>query len=202
MDENMQKGLTSQEAARRQQEGRNVLTQGKKQSLLGVIVSQFKSPLILLLIVAAAISFATGEVVDAVIITIVVIANCVIGTVQEVSAEKSVEALKSLSVATAVVIRDGVQQEISSEELVPGDYVILEAGRIVPADLKLTQTSSLKINESALTGESVAVEKDAQEKSDENTPLADRKDRAYMSSLVEYGRSSVQAASCRLLRLQ
>ena len=119
MDENMQKGLTSQEAARRQQEGRNVLTQGKKQSLLGVIVSQFKSPLILLLIVAAAISFATGEVVDAVIITIVVIANCVIGTVQEVSAEKSVEALKSLSVATAVVIRDGVQQEISSEELVP-----------------------------------------------------------------------------------
>ena len=183
-----QKGLTSQQVAALQKEGKNVLTQGKKQSLLAVIASQFKSPLILLLIVAAAISFATGEVVDAVIIAIVVIANCVIGTVQEVSAEKSVEALKSLSVATAVVIRDGVQQEISSEELVPGDYVILEAGRIVPADLKLTQTSSLKINESALTGESVAVEKDAQEKSNESTPLADRKDRAYMSSLVEYGR--------------
>ena len=175
-----QKGLTSQQVAALQKEGKNVLTQGKKQSLLAVIASQFKSPLILLLIVAAAISFATGEVIDAVIIAIVVIANCVIGTVQEVSAEKSVEALKSLSVATAVVIRDGVQQEISSEELVPGDYVILEAGRIVPADLKLTQTSSLKINESALTGESVAVEKDAQEKSNESTPLADRKDRAPM----------------------
>ncbi len=182
------KGLTSEEVSRRQQEGKNILTQGKKQSLGAVIASQFASPLIILLIVASVISFVTGEVVDGVIIAIVVIANCVIGTVQEVSAEKSVEALKHLSISTAVVIRDGVQQEIPSEELVPGDYVILEAGRVVPADIRLMETSSLKINESALTGESVAVEKDAKEKSDEKTPLADRKDRAFMSSLVEYGR--------------
>ena len=188
MEERVQKGLTGEEVLRRQKEGRNVLTQGKKQSLAAVIASQFASPLIILLIVASVISFATGEVVDAVIIAIVVIANCVIGTVQEVSAEKSVEALKHLSVSMAVVIRDGAEQEISSEELVPGDYVILEAGRVVPADILLTSTSSLKINESALTGESVAVEKDAAEKSDEKTPLADRRDRAFMSSLVEYGR--------------
>lgn len=188
MDGTIKKGLTSQEAALRQKEGKNVLTQGKKQSMASVVLSQFASPLIILLIVAAVISFVTGEVVDALIIAVVVIANCVIGTVQEVSAEKSVEALKHLSVSTAVVIRDGSETEISSEELVPGDYVILEAGRVVPADILLTQTSSLKINESALTGESVAVEKDASEKSDEKTPLADRKDRAFMSSLIEYGR--------------
>ena len=188
MDNTNRKGLTSEEAKRRQQEGRNVLTQGKKQSLAAVIASQFASPLILLLIVASVISFVTGEFIDGVIIAVVVLANCIIGTVQEVSAEKSVEALKSLSVSTAVVIRDGTEQEISSEDLVPGDYVILEAGRVVPADILLTETSSLKINESALTGESVAVDKDASEKSDEKTPLADRKDRAFMSSLVEYGR--------------
>ncbi|MBP3900812.1 MAG: cation-translocating P-type ATPase [Blautia sp.] len=188
MEDKSRKGLTSAEVAARQKEGRNVLTQGDKQSLLKVIASQFASPLIILLIVAAIISFATGEVIDAVIIAIVVIANCAIGTVQEVSAEKSVEALKHLSVSTAVVIRDGAEQEISSEELVPGDYVILEAGRVVPADIHLMATSSLKINESALTGESVAVEKDANEASTDKTPLADRKDKAYMSSLVEYGR--------------
>ena len=188
MENPNRKGLTSQEVAQKQKEGRNVLSQGKKQSLAAVIASQFASPLIILLIIAAGISFATGEIVDAVIIAIVVIANCIIGTVQEVSAEKSVEALKHLSISTAVVIRDGAEQEISSEELVPGDYVILEAGRVVPADILLTATSSLKINESALTGESVAVEKDAAAKSDEKTPLADRKDHAFMSSLVEYGR--------------
>ena len=188
MDMMKQKGLTTEEVLRRQAEGRNVLTQGKKQSLAAVIAGQFASPLIILLIVASVISFATGEVIDAVIIAVVVAANCIIGTVQEVSAEKSVEALKHLSVSTAVVIRDGTEQEISSEELVPGDYVILEAGRVVPADIMLTLTSSLKINESALTGESIAVEKDATEKSDEKTPLADRKDKAFMSSLVEYGR--------------
>ena len=158
MDNTNRKGLTSEEAKRRQQEGRNVLTQGKKQSLAAVIASQFASPLILLLIVASVISFVTGEFIDGVIIAVVVLANCIIGTVQEVSAEKSVEALKSLSVSTAVVIRDGTEQEISSEDLVPGDYVLLEAGRVVPADILLTETSSLKIN------------------------------KAFMSSLVEYGR--------------
>ncbi len=188
MDKMQQKGLTSEQAAIKQKEGKNVLSQGDRQSLLAVIASQFASPLIILLIAASVISFMTGELADGIIIIIVVIANCVIGTVQEVSAEKSVEALKHLTVSTAVVIRDGVEQEISSQDLVPGDYVILEAGRVVPADILLTSTSSLKINESALTGESVAVEKDANEKSDENTPLADRRDRAFMSSLVEYGR--------------
>ena len=188
MEDLQKKGLTSEEVTARQKEGRNVLSQGKKNSVAAVILSQFASPLILLLIAAAVISFVTGELADAIIIAVVVIANCIIGTVQEISAQKSVDALKNLTVSTAVVIRDGTEQEISSEELVPGDYVILEAGRVVPADLKLVGTSSLKVNESALTGESVAVEKDASQESDESTPLAERKDRAFMSTLVEYGR--------------
>ncbi|HAP33498.1 MAG TPA: ATPase, partial [Lachnospiraceae bacterium] len=168
--------------------GKNVLTQGKKKSVFKIIFEQIASPLIILLIVASVISFMTGEIVDGIIIIVVVLANCIIGTVQEVSAEKSVEALKKINASTAVVIRDGKQVEIPSSELVVGDYVILEAGRVVPADLTLVETSSLKINESALTGESIAVEKDSNEKSNEKTALGDRKDKAFMSTLIEYGR--------------
>ena len=175
-------GLTTEEVLERAKDGKNILTQGKKKSLFSIILGQFASPLLLLLIAAAVISIATGELVDGIIIIVVVLANVIIGTVQEVSAEKSVEALKQINASTAVVIRDGEQKEIPAADLVVGDYVILEAGRVVPADLALTATSSLKVNESALTGESVAVEKDCNEKSDEKTPLGDRKDKAFMSS--------------------
>ena len=182
------KGLTTAEALERAKNGKNVLTQGKKKSLISMILGQFASPLLLLLIAAAGISIWTGEIIDGIIIIVVVLANVIIGTVQEVSAEKSVEALKQINASTAVVVRDGAEKEIPAADLVVGDYVILEAGRVVPADLALTQTSSLKVNESALTGESVAVEKDFNEKSDEKTPLGDRKDKVFMSTLVEYGR--------------
>ncbi len=182
------KGLTTAEALERAKQGKNVLTQGKKKSLFSVIAEQFASPLLLLLVAASVISIMTGEIVDGIIIIVVVLANVIIGTVQELSAEKSVEALRRINASTAVVIRDGVETEIPASELVVGDYVILEAGRVVPADLALVQTSSLKVNESALTGESVAVEKDCSESSDEKTPLGDRKDKAFMSTLVEYGR--------------
>ncbi|MCR5837519.1 MAG: cation-translocating P-type ATPase [Lachnospiraceae bacterium] len=182
------KGLTTEEALERAKEGRNVLTQGKKKSIFSMILEQFASPLLLLLIAAAVISIANKELVDGIIIIVVVLANVIIGTVQEVSAEKSVEALKQINASTAIVIRDGKQKEIPAADLVVGDYVILEAGRVIPADLALTDTSSLKINESALTGESVAVEKDSREKSNDKTPLGDRKDKAFMSTLVEYGR--------------
>ncbi len=160
------KGLTTAEALERAKQGKNVLTQGKKKSLLSVIAEQFASPLLLLLVAASVISIMTGEIVDGIIIIVVVLANVIIGTVQELSAEKSVEALRRINASTAVVIRDGVETEIPASELVVGDYVILEAGRVVPADLALVQTSSLKVNESALTGESVAVEKDCSETSD------------------------------------
>ena len=182
------RGLTSSEVLERARNGKNVLTQGRKKTLFAMILEQFASPLLLLLIAASVISIATGELIDGIIIIVVVLANVIIGTVQEVTAEKSVEALKQINATTAVVIRDGEQQEIPAADLVVGDYVILEAGRVVPADLSLVQTSSLKLNESALTGESLAVEKDCRERRDEKTPLGDRKDKSFMSTLVEYGR--------------
>ena len=182
------KGLTTKEILERAVNGKNILTQGEKKSLFAMILEQFASPLLLLLIVAAVISIATGEFIDGIIIIVVVLANVTIGTIQEITAEKSVEALKQINATTAVVIRDDQQQEIPASDLVVGDYVILDAGRVVPADLALVQTSSLKLNESALTGESLAVEKDCNERSDEKTPLGDRKDKAFMSTLVEYGR--------------
>ena len=158
------RGLTSSEVLERARNGKNVLTQGRKKTLFAMILEQFASPLLLLLIAASVISIATGELIDGIIIIVVVLANVIIGTVQEVTAEKSVEALKQINATTAVVIRDGEQQEIPAADLVVGDYVILEAGRVVPADLSLVQTSSLKLNESALTGESLAVEKDCRER--------------------------------------
>ena len=182
------RGLTSAEVLERAKNGKNVLTQGKKKSLFSMVLGQFASPLLILLIVAAAISIATGEFIDGIIILAVVLANVVIGTIQEKTAQRSVEALKQINASTAVVIRDGEQQEIAAADLVEGDLVILEAGRVVPADLALVATSSLKLNESALTGESLAVEKDCEAKSDEKTPLGDRRDKAFMSTLVEYGR--------------
>ena len=182
------RGLTSKEAEERAKNGKNVLTQGKKKSLFSIILAQFASPLLLLLVVASVISILTGELVDGIIIIVVVLANVIIGTIQEITAEKSVDALRQINASTAVVVRDGEEKEIPAADLVVGDYVILEAGRVVPADLSLTQTSSIKVNESALTGESIAVEKDCNEKSDDKTPLADRKDKAYMSTLIEYGR--------------
>ena len=187
---NLKKGLTSAEVVEKQKLGKNEFTQKKKKSIFSIILEQFASPLILLLAVASAICFATGEPLDGGIIAFVVLLNCTIGTVQEVSAANSVEKLRQMSVATALVVRDGKEQEVPSTELVVGDYVILEAGRIVPADLRLLETSSLKINESALTGESVAAEKDHTFSSDEKTPVGDKKDYAFMSTLIEYGRGA------------
>ena len=188
--EKVNKGLTTQEVLEKQKLGKNEFTQKKKKSIFAIIAEQFASPLILLLVVASAICFLTGEPLDGGIIAFVVFINCLIGTVQEVSAANSVEKLRQMSVATALVIRDGKEQEIPSTELVVGDCVILEAGRIVPADLKLVETSSLKINESALTGESVAAEKDCNFVSDDKTPVGDKKDCAFMTTLIEYGRGA------------
>lgn len=183
-------GLTTSEVIEKQKQGKNEFSQKKKRSVFLILFEQFKSPLILLLTVAGLISFAIGENVDGGIIIFVVILNCIIGAVQEISAEKSVEKLKQLSISTAVVYRDGKRTEIPSTELVVGDYVILEAGFVVPADLRLSDCASLKINEATLTGESLAVEKDPNVNSNEKTPLGDRKDFAFMSTLVEYGRGA------------
>lgn len=158
-----------------------------------MFISQFKSFMILILIVAALISGVLGilhneGLLDTLVILGIVILNAIIGTVQEKKAQASLEALKKLSAPKCKVIRGGEVHEIPAVELVPGDLVILETGDLVPADIQLTQTFNLKIQEAALTGESVPVEKSPVPVEGENVPLGDRTDRAFSSGMVTYGR--------------
>ncbi|MHB9942921.1 ATPase [Clostridium sporogenes] len=184
------KGLSSEEVEKRKEKhGLNKLNSKKQKSLLKMFFEQLNDILIYILLAAAIISGVLGEISDALIIGIVVIINTVIGVVQESKAEKALEALKQLSTPKALVKRNGENIEIPSEDVVPGDVIVLDAGRYVPCDLRLIETANLKIEESALTGESVPVEKHAEEKlEDPKTPLGDQKNMAFMSTLATYGR--------------
>ena len=178
------------------QNGANALPQGKKKSAFSKIMAQFKDPMIIVLIAASLASFIislvehTNDYVDSIVIVGIVIFNAVIGYVQEQKAEDALENLKKLSQKTAKVVRDGKQHIIPVEEIVVGDKVIFESGDIIPADLYLIESVSLKINESSLTGESNAVEKNAGERLPEKAPLGDRTNMAYSSSVVVYGRGA------------
>ncbi|APQ99646.1 calcium-translocating P-type ATPase, PMCA-type [Clostridium botulinum] len=184
------KGLSSNEVEKRREKyGLNKLNSKKQKSLLKMFFEQLNDILIYILLAAAIISGVLGEISDALIIGIVVIINTVIGVVQESKAEKALEALKQLSTPKALVKRNGENIEIPSEDVVPGDVIVLDAGRYVPCDLRLIGSANLKIEESALTGESVPVEKHAEEKlEDPKTPLGDQKNMAFMSTLATYGR--------------
>ncbi len=183
-------GLSSREALiRKDKYGPNKLAGKKKKSVLRLLFEQINDVLIYILLAAAVISALLGEVSDAVIIVIVVILNAVIGLIQESRAERALESLKKLSFPKALVKRDGSIQEIASEEVVIGDIVILEAGKYVPCDLRLIETANLKIEESALTGESVPSEKYAENVLEgENISLGDQQNMAFMSTMVTYGR--------------
>ena len=190
-------GLTSAEAERRLgQYGKNKLEEGKKPSLLSRFLGELADPMIIILIVAAAISGVTayyqGEsFADVIIILAVVIINAVLGVVQESKAEAAIAALQEIAAATSHVLRDGKAVTLKSEELVPGDIVLLEAGDAVPADGRIIESASLKIEEAALTGESVPVNKfiDILSLGDaKDVPLGDRKNMMYMGSTVVYGR--------------
>lgn len=190
-------GLSSQEAAARLASvGPNKLDEGKKVSLLRRFLKELADPMIIILIVAAVISGITavysGEsFADVIIIMIVVLINAVLGVLQESKAEKAIAALQEIAAATSKVLRDGKLLTIRSEELVPGDVILLEAGDAVPADARIIEAASLKIEEAALTGESVPVSKlvDALMLGGEkDIPLGDRKNMVYMGSTVSYGR--------------
>ncbi len=184
-------GLSSEEAQKRLQKyGKNALAEDKKITLLQRFLEQFKDVMVIVLLVAAIISGVLGELADSLIILAIVIINAIIGVVQENKAEKALEALKSMSKPYARVYRDGEVKSIRREEIVPGDLVELEAGDYIPADIRLIQSSSLKIQESALTGESVAVEKKTDKIDDEEIPLGDRSNMAYTSGIITYGRGS------------
>ena len=182
-------GLSKTEAkSRLEKQGPNVLAQGKKKGWFLVFLGEFNDSLIYLLLGAAIISMVLGEWVDSLIILAVVFLNAIIGTVQETKAEKALEALKKLSSPTTVVRRDGELFEIKAEDLVLGDVVILEEGRVVSADLRLTQAVNLRTDESSLTGESLPIEKDATLIYTDAVGLADRKNCVFMSTPIVYGR--------------
>ncbi|MDM0714443.1 calcium-transporting P-type ATPase, PMR1-type [Clostridium perfringens] len=182
-------GLSSTEALRRLEKyGKNKLETKKKKTLFKQFLSQLKDVMIYILIIAAMISAFLGEISDALIILLVIIINAVIGVIQESKAEKALDALKELSTPKALVKRDGSLKEILSEDIVPGDIVIIDAGRYIPGDLRLIDTANLKIEESAFTGESVPSEKDASFLPDKEIPIGDQNNMAFMSTLATYGR--------------
>lgn len=191
-------GLSSSEAsARLEKNGKNKLAEGKKESLIHRFLKQLADPMIIILIVAAVISAVTAAVggdgegyADVIIIMFVVIINAVLGVYQESKAEKAIEALQEIAAATSKVIRDGKLTDIKSEDLVIGDVVVLEAGDSVPADCRIISSASMKIEEAALTGESVPVNKQVDEidpLGSDDVPLGDRKNMCYMGSNVVYG---------------
>ncbi|OFI05466.1 calcium-transporting ATPase 1 [Clostridium acetireducens DSM 10703] len=183
-------GLSDDEVEKRKKKyGLNKLASKKQKTIIQLFFEQLNDVLIYILLAAAIVSSALGEISDAVIIAFVIILNAVIGVIQESKAEKSLEALKELSTPKAVVKRNGELKEIPSEEVVPGDIIIIDAGRYIPCDLRLIETANLKIEESAFTGESVPVDKDANLILDDpKTPLGDQKNLAFMSTLATYGR--------------
>jgi Ca2+-transporting ATPase len=184
-------GLTDNEVEEiRGIKGENVLEEGKKQSIVQVFLSQFLDLLVIILIVAAIVSLFSGSAESTIVILMVLILNAILGTVQHVKAEKSLDSLKQLSSPSAKVIRNGIKREVQSRELVPGDIVLLEAGDMIVADGRIIHSYSLQVNESSLTGESTNVEKN-NDILEDDTALADRSNMVHSGSLVVYGRAMV-----------
>lgn len=188
-------GLSAEQVQERKSRyGENKLKEKKKKSLFAKFISQFKDVMILILIAAAVISFTIAcieqnprEFFEPALILLIVIVNAIIGVAQENKAEKALDALKNMSAPHARVIRNGEEKIINASEIVPGDIIVLEAGDFVPADARLIKSSSLKSEESALTGESVPSEKDATAQIKEDAPLGDRKNMVYSGCSITYG---------------
>lgn len=195
---NIKTGLTHDQVQERlEQYGENKLTEKQKETIFQKFLEQFKDVMIIILLIAAAISFFVavkeGEsqgFFEPFLILLIVVLNAVVGVIQENKAEKSLEALKNLSAPHARVLRSGVESVIDAHELVPGDIIELEAGDFIPADARLLHASSLKSEESALTGESVPAEKDADALIEENAPIGDRRNMVYSGCSIVYGQAT------------
>ncbi len=194
LNTDIDKGLNEEDVLKRKENyGLNELKAGKKKSLLQKFLEQFKDFMIIVLIISAVVSgivgISEGEgITDTIIILIVILVNAIIGVVQENKAEKSLEALQKLSSNAAKIIRNGTLQVIPSREVVPGDIIVLETGDSIPADIRLIESFNLKLQESALTGESVPVEKEIKTIDKDDIGIGDRVNMAFSSSLVTYGR--------------
>lgn len=185
-----EKGLSDKEVEKRMESfGNNALKEKKRKGILKVFFNQFKDLLVGILIVAGIISIITDNVESTLVIFVVILLNAILGTVQYFKAEQSLEALKSLTAAKCRVMRNGVKQEILSKDIVPGDILFLEAGDLIAADGRIIENHSLQVNESSLTGESLAVEKNAEVLSRDEIPLSDRKNMVFGGTLVTYGRA-------------
>ncbi len=172
------------------QVGANELQEGEKKSITGILLSQFKDIMILILLAAAIISGIIGDLTDAFVILIIVLLNAVIGFLQEYRAEKAMQALKQMAVTQTKVLRDGVINWLPATVLVPGDLIFLEAGNAVPADVRIVESFNLKIEEAALTGESQAIDKITHSLETDELPISDRKNMAFKGTFVTYGRGN------------
>lgn len=182
-------GLTTEEAARRLATyGPNQLTEAPGVTFWQMLLDQFNNFVVIMLIIAAVISALFGDWIEAAAILLIVVLNATLGVIQEQRAEQALAALKKLAAPDAKVMRDGERKTVPSAQLVPGDIVLLEAGNYVPADIRLLEAANLRIEEAALTGESVPVQKDANIHLEEDIPLGDRKNTTFMGTLVSYGR--------------
>lgn len=183
------RGLSEADAAaRRDRYGANEIEEAKRASIAAVFFGQFKDLLVIILIIAAGISFVSGSTESTLVIVAVLILNAVLGTVQTIKAEQSLESLKAMSAPHAKVVRDGTVREIPAVDVVPGDVLVLEAGDMAVADGRVIESASLKVNESALTGESDGVEKSDGALEGDNVALGDQRDMVFSGSLVTYGR--------------
>ena len=171
--------------------GENILNEKEKKSMWSIFFDQFKDFLVIILIIAAIISAVTGNMESTIVIIAVITMNAILGTVQYIKAEQSLDSLKALSAPNAKVIRDGKKIEIPSKDVVPGDILLLEAGDLVVADGRILENYSLKVNESSLTGESEAVEKFSDAINKDEVALGDQKNMVFSSSLVTYGRATI-----------
>lgn len=185
-------GLTSTKVTEiRNSVGENILNEKKKKSILSVFIEQFKDLLVIILVAAAIISAMTGNMESTFVIIAVITMNAILGTVQYVKAEQSLDSLKALSAPNAKVIRNGVKIEIPSKDVVPGDILVLEAGDLVVADGRILENFSLKVNESSLTGESESVDKFSDVINKDEVALGDQKNMVFSSSLITYGRATI-----------
>jgi len=189
LNTSLKTGLSVKEVSQRLEKfGTNQLKEGKKRTVWNMLIDQFKDVLILILLVSAVVSVFLGEVTDAIVIGIIVILNAIMSVLQEYRAEKSLDALKKMTVPETLVIRDGKQKKIKSHQLVPGDVVLLESGDRIPADIRLAETIDMRVQEAVLTGESGPVEKNTRPINSEDVSLGDRNNIAYMGTSVIAGR--------------
>jgi P-type Ca2+ transporter type 2C len=184
-------GLNAQEAQQRlEAQGKNILQAAKKKTWLSMFLAQFFDFMIVVLIAAAIVSGAIGEVTDSIVILSIVVINALIGFIQEWRAGKAMEALEKMAASHARVIRDGKQSDIEASELVTGDVILLESGNIIPADIRFTETHTLKVDESSLTGESANVQKNTEPLAEGDYPLGDRLNMGYKGTSVTNGRAT------------